>query len=141
MGISLAKGERISLEKVSPGLTEAVVGLGWDLNPTDSGQDFDLDGSLFILGSDERLISDKHFIFYNNLTSPDTNKSIRHMGCALLSAVKIQRLCLASQYANDLQRHQLAPLKLHLITRPPAVPNHLNSHFREVIQDNLYVIQ
>ncbi len=80
MGISLAKGERISLEKVAPGLTEAVVGLGWDTNPTDSGYDFDLDGSLFVLGSDEKLLSDKHFIFYNNLTSPDPNKSIQHMG-------------------------------------------------------------
>ncbi len=80
MGISLAKGERISLEKVAPGLTEAFVGLGWDTNPTDSGDDFDLDGSLFVLGSDEKLLSDKHFIFYNNLTSPDPNKSIQHMG-------------------------------------------------------------
>jgi len=86
MGISLAKGERISLEKVAPGLTEAVVGLGWDTNPTDSGADFDLDGSLFILGSDEKLISDKHFIFYNNLASPDSDKSIQHMGDNLTGA-------------------------------------------------------
>ena len=86
MGISLAKGERISLEKVAPGLTEAVVGLGWDTNPTDSGDDFDLDGSLFVLGSDEKLLSDKHFIFYNNLTSPDPNKSIQHMGDNLTGA-------------------------------------------------------
>ncbi len=86
MGISLAKGERISLEKVAPGLTEAFVGLGWDTNPTDSGADFDLDGSLFILGSDEKLLSDKHFIFYNNLTSPDSNKSIQHMGDNLTGA-------------------------------------------------------
>ncbi|MGK7895107.1 MAG: TerD family protein, partial [Xenococcus sp. (in: cyanobacteria)] len=80
MGISLAKGERISLEKVAPGLSVAVVGLGWDANPTDSGTDFDLDGSLFLLGSDDKLLSDKHFIFYNNLTSPDADKSVRHMG-------------------------------------------------------------
>lgn len=86
MGISLAKGERISLEKVAPGLTEAIVGLGWDTNPTDSGADFDLDGSLFVLGSDEKLISDKHFIFYNNLTSPDPKKSIQHMGDNLTGA-------------------------------------------------------
>ena len=86
MGISLAKGERISLEKVAPGLTEAFVGLGWDTNPTDSGADFDLDGSLFVLGSDEKLLSDKHFIFYNNLTSPDPNKSIQHMGDNLTGA-------------------------------------------------------
>ena len=86
MGISLAKGERISLEKVAPGLTEAFVGLGWDTNPTDSGEAFDLDGSLFVLGSDEKLISDKHFIFYNNLISPDPEKSIQHMGDNLTGA-------------------------------------------------------
>ena len=86
MGISLAKGERISLEKVAPGLSVAVVGLGWDANPTDSGTDFDLDGSLFLLGSDDKLLSDKHFIFYNNLTSPDADKSVRHMGDNLTGA-------------------------------------------------------
>ena len=86
MGISLAKGERISLDKVAPGLSVAVVGLGWDANPTDSGTDFDLDGSLFLLGSDDKLLSDKHFIFYNNLTSPDADKSVRHMGDNLTGA-------------------------------------------------------
>ena len=86
MGISLAKGERISLEKVAPGLSEAFVGLGWDANPTDSGTDFDLDGSLFLLGSDEKLVSDKHFIFYNNLGSPDASKSVQHMGDNLTGA-------------------------------------------------------
>ncbi|MGK7897254.1 MAG: TerD family protein, partial [Xenococcus sp. (in: cyanobacteria)] len=76
----LAKGEVISLEKVAPGITEILIGLGWDINSTCINADFDLDASLFILGSDEKLLSDKHFIFYNNLISPDPNKSIRHLG-------------------------------------------------------------
>ena len=80
MVVSLAKGQRVSLEKVAPGLTEIFVGLGWDTKATDGGFDFDLDASLFLLGSNEKLISDNHFIFYNNLTSPDLDKSVEHTG-------------------------------------------------------------
>lgn len=80
MAINLSKGERISLEKVAPGLVQIFIGLGWDINVTDTGGDFDIDGSIFLLDSNEKLISDKHFIFYNNLTSPDPDKSIRQRG-------------------------------------------------------------
>ncbi|BAZ86601.1 TerD family protein [Dolichospermum compactum] len=80
MAVSLTKGQRISLEKVAPGLTEVFVGLGWDVKVVDTGLDFDLDASVFILGSNEKLISDQHFIFYNNLTSPDPAKSVQHTG-------------------------------------------------------------
>lgn len=80
MAVSLTKGQRISLEKVSPGLSELFVGLGWDVKSTDTGSDFDLDSSAFLLGANEKLISDNHFIFYNNLLSPDPEKSVQHMG-------------------------------------------------------------
>lgn len=80
MAVSLAKGQRVSLEKVAPGLSEVFIGLGWDVKSTDTGYDFDLDSSLFLLGVNEKLISDNHFIFYNNLTSPDPDKSIQHLG-------------------------------------------------------------
>ena len=80
MAINLSKGERISLEKVAPGLKQIFIGLGWDINATDTGGDFDIDGSIFLLNSNEKLISDKHFIFYNNLTSPDPDKSIKQRG-------------------------------------------------------------
>ena len=80
MAVSLTKGQRVSLEKVAPGLTEIFIGLGWDIKATDTGYDFDLDSSVFLLGSNEKLISDNHFVFYNNLTSPDADKSIHHMG-------------------------------------------------------------
>lgn len=80
MAVSLTKGQRISLEKVSPGLSEVFIGLGWDVKSTDTGYDFDLDSSVFLLDAKEKLISDNHFIFYNNLLSPDTEKSVQHMG-------------------------------------------------------------
>ena len=80
MTVNLSKGQRISLEKVAPGLTNVFVGLGWDINITDTGTDFDIDASVFMLGSNEKIISDRHFIFYNNLTSPDPDKSVEHTG-------------------------------------------------------------
>ena len=80
MAVSLAKGQRVSLEKVAPGLSEVLIGLGWDVKSTDTGYDFDLDSSLFLLGANEKLISDNHFIYYNNLTSPDPDKSVQHLG-------------------------------------------------------------
>ena len=86
MAVSLAKGQRVSLEKVDPGLTDIFIGLGWDIKATDTGHDFDLDSSVFMLGSNEKLISDNHFIFYNNLTSPDPDKSLQHIGDNLTGA-------------------------------------------------------
>lgn len=86
MTVTLTKGQRVSLEKVAPGLSEVIVGLGWDVKVTDTGHDFDLDSSVFLLNANGKLISESHFIFYNNLTSPDPDKSIQHMGDNLTGA-------------------------------------------------------
>lgn len=86
MAVSLAKGQRVSLEKVAPGLSEVFIGLGWDVKATDTGSDFDLDASVFLLNSNEKLISDSHFIFYNNPASPDSDKSVQHSGDNLTGA-------------------------------------------------------
>lgn len=71
MAVSLSKGGRVSLSKEAPGLNNIKVGLGWDANATDTGADFDLDASVFMLNSSGQVVSDAHFIFYNNATSPD----------------------------------------------------------------------
>jgi tellurium resistance protein TerD len=68
MGINLTKGGNAPL---GASLQKFVVGMGWDTNESDSGQGFDLDASAFMLGADGKVISDKHFIFYNNLASPE----------------------------------------------------------------------
>ncbi|MFP4652866.1 MAG: TerD family protein [Phormidium sp.] len=86
MAVSLKKGQRVSLEKVAPGLSKAFIGLGWDIKPTDTGYDFDLDASVFLLGSNDKIISDNHFIFYNNTTSPDPEQSVFHTGDNLTGA-------------------------------------------------------
>lgn len=80
MAISLQKGQRISLAKVAPSLVAGFIGLGWDTNSTDTGGEFDLDVSVFLLGANEKLVSEKHFIFYNNLISPDADQSIKLLG-------------------------------------------------------------
>lgn len=73
MAINLRKGQR---EVISSG--NFTVGLGWDTNESDNGVDFDLDASIFILGENKKLISEQHFVFYNNLSSPD--ESVVHTG-------------------------------------------------------------
>lgn len=77
MGVSLSKGGNVSLTKEAPGLTNVVIGLGWDVRSTD-GADFDLDASAILLGGNDKVLSDKHFIFFNNLTSPDG--TVEHTG-------------------------------------------------------------
>jgi tellurium resistance protein TerD len=80
MTISLQKGQKISLKKVAPSLVAGFIGLGWDTNVTDTGTDFDLDASVFLLGANDKLVSEKHFIFYNNLVSPDPDQSVKLLG-------------------------------------------------------------
>ena len=77
MGVSLQKGGNVSLEKVAPGMTKCILGLGWDTRSTD-GADFDLDASVFMVGEDGQVRSDADFIFYNNLKS--TCGSVEHTG-------------------------------------------------------------
>ena len=77
MGVSLTKGGNVSLSKEAPGLTAVVVGLGWDVRTT-TGTEFDLDASAIVVGADGKVVSDKHFIFFNNLTSPDG--TVEHTG-------------------------------------------------------------
>jgi tellurium resistance protein TerD len=75
--ISLTKGGNVSLTKQAPGLAAVVVGLGWDARTTD-GQPFDLDASAIACNPAGTIVSDGHFVFFNNLASPDG--TIQHTG-------------------------------------------------------------
>ena len=77
MAVSLSKGGNVSLSKEAPGLSEVIVGLGWDPRVTD-GTEFDLDASVFIVGESGKVLDDNSFIFYNNKKS--TDGSVEHMG-------------------------------------------------------------
>ncbi|MEE2060120.1 TerD family protein [Rhodococcus artemisiae] len=77
MGVSLTKGGNVSLTKEAPNLTAVAVGLGWDVRTT-TGTDFDLDASAIATGADKKVVSDQHFVFFNNMKTPDG--SIEHTG-------------------------------------------------------------
>lgn len=66
MAVSLSKGQKVDLTKTNPGLTNVVVGLGWDTNKYDGGHDFDLDSSVFLLGESGKVTTESDFVFYNN---------------------------------------------------------------------------
>ena len=78
MAVNLTKGGRISLNKEAPGLKKILIGLGWDTNASDTGADFDLDASVFLLDSNAKVANEKDFVFYNNLSSSDG--SVVHTG-------------------------------------------------------------
>ncbi|MBN6886860.1 tellurium resistance protein TerD [Cytobacillus horneckiae] len=78
MAISLSKGQKVDLTKTNPGLSKVIVGLGWDTNKYDGGNEFDLDSSIFLLDGTGKCSSDKDFIFYNQLEGG--NGSVVHTG-------------------------------------------------------------
>jgi len=77
VGVSLSKGGNVSLSKEAPGLTAVLVGLGWEARTT-TGADFDLDASAILTSETGKVVSDKGFVFYNNLKSDDG--SVEHTG-------------------------------------------------------------
>jgi tellurium resistance protein TerD len=72
MAINLQKGQKIDI-----GLTKMTIGLGWD--PSEgTAHDYDLDASAIMIDANRKLIGEEYFIFYGNLTSPDS--ALTHTG-------------------------------------------------------------
>lgn len=78
MAINLSKGQKVDLTKSNPGLTEIVVGLGWDTNKYDGGFDFDLDSQAVLLTEAGKVAADGDMVFYGNTTH--TSGSVVHNG-------------------------------------------------------------
>ncbi len=76
MSVSLAKGGNVSLTKLAPALTVVAVGLGWKARQT-AGAEYDLDASALLCGADGKVLSDAHFVFYNQPMSPDGSVASR----------------------------------------------------------------
>jgi tellurium resistance protein TerD len=70
VSVSLAKGGNVSLSKQAVNLKRITLGLGWAARAT-TGAEYDLDASALMLGPNARVLSDEHFVFYNNDKSPD----------------------------------------------------------------------
>jgi tellurium resistance protein TerD len=77
MAVSLSKGENVSLSESAPTLKRILVGLGWEARVT-SGDDYDLDASIFLLGENGKVRHDGDFIFYNQPRS--ACGSVEHTG-------------------------------------------------------------
>jgi tellurium resistance protein TerD len=104
VGVTLVKGGNVSLTKEAPGLTNVLVGLGWDVRTT-TGADHDLDASAILLNANGKVISDRHFVFFNNLTSPDG--AVEHTGDNLTGegegddeAIKVNLAAMAPEVAK-----------------------------------------
>lgn len=90
MAISLQKGQKIDLTKGNAGLSNLIVGLGWDPVEQSGGggllkglfggkkADFDCDASVLLLDANGRVTRKEHTIFFNNLKSPCG--SVVHLG-------------------------------------------------------------
>lgn len=74
-GVSLSKGQKVSLSKMNPALDEIDVCLGWDVG---QHQSYDLDSEAFMLDSNDKVIGDNWFVFYNQPISPDG--AVKHTG-------------------------------------------------------------
>lgn len=66
MAFNLEKNQSFNLTKSAPALGRIRVGLGWD--ETVGGMDCDV--SVFLLNAQNKIPTEGHFIFYNNLKSP-----------------------------------------------------------------------
>ena len=93
MAISLKKGQRISLSKEAPNLTQVICGLGWDVveksgggffGAFGGGQDFDLDASVLCLDSNKKVTDIKDIVYFGNLKHQ--SDSIIHLGDNLTGA-------------------------------------------------------
>ena len=65
MPINLSKGQKISLTKTNPGLRNVVVGIGWDVNGFDTGENGKVTGQ-------------QDFVFYGN--TRHESGAVQHMG-------------------------------------------------------------
>ncbi|HEK4930968.1 TPA: TerD family protein [Clostridioides difficile] len=89
MSINLSKGDKIDLKKSNPGLSNILVGLGWDPVQQSGGgffkslfgggqADIDCDASVFMLNQEGKISGIKDLIYFGNLKS--ACKSVLHTG-------------------------------------------------------------
>lgn len=89
MSVSLQKGQKVSLSKEHAGLSNVLVGLGWDEAPRKKGlfapkpQAIDCDASAILL-KNGKLCGKADLVYFGNLTHP--SGTVRHMGDNLTGA-------------------------------------------------------
>ncbi|MFF4341933.1 TerD family protein [Kitasatospora sp. NPDC001540] len=73
MSTALAKGGNVPVIRDGKGPASVLVGLGWQ-----AADAYDLDANALLCDDDGKALSDRHFVFFNNLTSPDG--AVTHLG-------------------------------------------------------------
>jgi len=137
MAINLEKGQRQSI-----GAPKFTVGLGWDSNSSSTGESFDLDASVFLVGANGKIPNDNHFVYYNNLKSPDG--AVTHTGDNLTGAgdgddEKIQiDLSNISQEVNEIS---FVVTIHHADTRRQNFGQIRNSYIRILDQTNVELVK
>lgn len=61
----VALGDDINITQMDPTIKNILIGVGWDVNNF-SGENLDLDISLFMLNKDNETREDADFVYYNN---------------------------------------------------------------------------
>ncbi|KPI25326.1 stress protein [Actinobacteria bacterium OV450] len=70
MTTALIKGGNVMLSKQAPGLTAVTVGLGWR-TPALGVEGYDVDASALMCDGAGKVLSEQHFVFFNNPRSPN----------------------------------------------------------------------
>lgn len=78
MAINLVKGQKIDLTKDNKDLKKIILGLGWDVNTSLFGGDFDLDASALLLNAQGHLPVKSDIVYYGNLRH--NSGSVQHSG-------------------------------------------------------------
>lgn len=73
--LNLSKGQSLNLEKNGNGIKHLRVGLGWDAKRS-FWSTYDLDASVFLLNSQNKLVEDYSIVYYGRLSLPGIN----HLG-------------------------------------------------------------
>src|SRR6476661_458104 len=76
----MKRGANVSLTREVPGLSGLVVGVKWNAGAETALAD-NLTMATILCGTDGRALSDQHFVFFNQLTSPDL--SVQQLEAAL----------------------------------------------------------
>ena len=93
MAINLQKGQKVDLTKGNEGLTDLLVGLGWDAAKPSGGGLFsafksapsiDCDASVLMLEAGDKLVTEKDVVYFGNLKHK--SGSVKHMGDNLTGA-------------------------------------------------------
>ncbi len=70
--INLQKGQKINLSAISPNIKNIKIKLGWQTNCS-----IDINAEAFLINSQDKIVGDDWFVFYNQDISPDGSVKLK----------------------------------------------------------------